>query len=149
MLELVGLAEYRARYPHELSGGERQRVALARALAPEPGVLLLDEPFASLDTNLRARLREDVVAILRTAGAAVVFVTHNQGEALAAGDRVAVMRSGRLAQVDRPTEVYHRPADTFVASFMGEAYELTAADSGRLAPADPPVRHRRPARPPR
>jgi iron(III) transport system ATP-binding protein len=137
MLELVGLADMRDRYPHELSGGERQRVALARALAPEPGVLLLDEPFASLDPNLRARLRRDIVAILRAAGTAVVFVTHDQGEALAVGDRVAVMRGGQLVQVAAATDVFHRPADMFVASFMGEADELVPADAARLGAASP------------
>ena len=138
MLELVGLGAIRDRYPHELSGGERQRVAFARALAPEPGVLLLDEPFASLDPNLRARLWRDTVAILRAAGAAVVFVTHDQGEALAVGDRVAVMRAGQLVQVGAATDVFHRPADTFVAAFMGEADELVPADAVGLGAGDPP-----------
>jgi len=121
MLQLVGLAGLGGRYPHELSGGERQRVALARALAPEPHLLLLDEPFASLDPNLRTRLRDDVVAILRATGTPAVFVTHDQGEALAVGDRIAVMRSGSIEQIGTPEDVYHQPVDHFVASFMGEA----------------------------
>lgn len=127
VLELVGLTELRDRYPHELSGGERQRVALARALAPEPTLLLLDEPFASLDPNLRATIREDVIAILRAASTPAVFVTHDQGEALAVGDRIAVMRAGGLEQVGTPWAVFHRPANRFVASFMGEASFLDIA----------------------
>jgi iron(III) transport system ATP-binding protein len=121
MLGLVGLDAYGERYPHELSGGERQRVALARALAPEPTLLLLDEPFASLDPNLRAQVRDDVVAILRSTGTPAVFVTHDQNGAMAVGDRVAVMRAGRIAQLGSPAEVFHQPVDRFVAAFMGEA----------------------------
>ena len=127
MLEIVGLEGFGDRYPHELSGGERQRVALARALAPEPALMLLDEPFASLDPNLRARIRNDVVAILRTTGTPAVFVTHDQPEALAVGDRVAVMRDGHVAQLDTPEAVYHTPADRFVGAFMGEADFVTMA----------------------
>jgi iron(III) transport system ATP-binding protein len=121
MLDLVGLSGYAERYPHELSGGERQRVALARALAPKPALMLLDEPFASLDTNLRARVRNDVVAILHATRTPAVFVTHDQHDALAVGDRIAVLRGGRLMQVGTPVEVFHQPVDRFVASFMGEA----------------------------
>ncbi len=126
MLELVGLDGYGRRYPHELSGGERQRVALARALAPRPALLLLDEPFASLDPNLRARVRDDVAAILRSTRTPAVFVTHDQNEALAIGDRVAVMQAGRIAQIGTPEEVFHWPISRFVAAFMGEASFLTA-----------------------
>lgn len=133
MLELVGLAHHARRYPHELSGGERQRVALARALAPQPALMLLDEPFASLDPNLRARLREDVTAILRSTGTAAVFVTHDQAEALAVGDRVAVMDRGRIVQVGTPQGVFHTPATRFVASFMGEADFLNVTDVAPLA----------------
>ncbi len=121
MLALVGLAGYDDRYPHELSGGERQRVALARALAPKPALLLLDEPFASLDPNLRSRVRDDVVAILRSTGTPAIMVTHDQNEALAVGDRVAVMHAGRIVQVDTPEHVFHAPSSRFVAAFMGEA----------------------------
>jgi iron(III) transport system ATP-binding protein len=127
MLEIVGLAGYGNRYPHELSGGERQRVALARALAPRPALLLLDEPFASLDTNLRARVRNDVIDILHTTRTPAVLVTHDQHDALAAGDRVAVLRHGRLVQVGSPVEVFHHPVDRFVAAFLGEADFMTAA----------------------
>jgi iron(III) transport system ATP-binding protein len=121
MLELVELDGYDGRYPHELSGGERQRVALARALAPEPEVLLLDEPFASLDHNLRIQVRTEVMRILRAAGTPAVFVTHDQLEALAVGDRVVVMRDGRIEQVGPPAAVFHNPTNRFVARFLGEA----------------------------
>ncbi len=121
MLDLVGLAGYDDRYPHELSGGERQRVALARALAPRPALMLLDEPFASLDPNLRSRVRDDVVSILRTTRTPAIMVTHDQSEALAVGDRVAVMRAGRIVQIDTPEHVFHTPSSKFVAAFMGEA----------------------------
>ena len=121
MLGLVELHGYGDRMPHELSGGEQQRVALARALAPGPQVLLLDEPFSSLDADLRARTRADVRRILARAGATVVLVTHDQQEALYMGDRVAVMQAGRIEQVDTPWAIYHRPATPFVARFVGVA----------------------------
>jgi iron(III) transport system ATP-binding protein len=140
MLALVGLADHGARYPHELSGGERQRVALARALAPRPALMLLDEPFASLDPNLRSRIRDDVVRILRHTGTPAVFVTHDQSEALAVGDRIAVMRAGRIVQLGGPEAVFHSPVDRFVAAFMGEADFVTRTEAGGLAddrwPAD-------------
>ncbi len=120
-LELVELSGYGDRFPHELSGGERQRVSLARALAPRPALLLLDEPFASLDPNLRVQLRGDVVAALRATKTPAVFVTHEQTEALAVGDRVAVMRAGKIEQLASPEEIFHRPTNRFVAAFMGEA----------------------------
>ncbi len=121
VLDLVGLGGLDRRYPHELSGGEQQRVALARALAPGPAVVLFDEPFSHLDRNLRTVVREHTVDVLRAAGATGVFVTHDQEEALAAGDRVAVMRAGRLEQVAAPEEVFHHPSSRFVATFLGEA----------------------------
>ena len=129
-LELVGLASRTASYPHELSGGERQRIALARALAADPDVVLLDEPFAALDEGLRVSLREEVAAILRTAGASALLVTHNQQEALSLADVVAVMRDGRIEQVGPPEEVYGRPATRWVAEFLGDADIVpgTAAD---------------------
>jgi iron(III) transport system ATP-binding protein len=120
-LTTIGLPGAGARYPHELSGGERQRVALARALAPQPRLMLLDEPFASLDPNLRAQIRADVVHLLHETGTAAVFVTHDQAEALAIGDGIAVIRAGRIEQVGSPVDVFHRPANRFVAGFMGEA----------------------------
>lgn len=120
MLALVGLSGYGERYPHQLSGGERQRVALARALAPNPVLVLLDEPFSSLDADRRALVREEVHGILKRAGATAVFVTHDQEEALVMGDRLAVLRQGRLEQVDGPDVVFHNPATRFVAEFMGQ-----------------------------
>lgn len=135
MLDVVGLAGFGDRYPHELSGGERQRVALARALAPEPALMLLDEPFASLDPNLRARIRDDVVAILAATGTPAVFVTHDQAEALAIGDRIAVMHAGRISQLDTPEEIFHSPVNRFVAAFMGEADFLSASTARSDFPA--------------
>jgi iron(III) transport system ATP-binding protein len=119
LLKMVGLAGYGKRYPHELSGGERQRVALARALAPQPVVVLLDEPFSSLDADRRARMREEVKGILRGADTTVVFVTHDQEEALFFGDRLAVLKHGSLEQVDTPEAIFGCPATRFVAEFMG------------------------------
>jgi iron(III) transport system ATP-binding protein len=121
LVALVGLAGLHARMPHELSGGQQQRVALARALAPDPALILLDEPFSALDATLRAQLRGEVREILRAAGATTVFVTHDQGEALEISDRVAVMRAGRIEQISTPDELYLRPINRFVAGFVGEA----------------------------
>lgn len=136
-LGVIGLPGHGGRYPHELSGGERQRVALARALAPEPRLVLLDEPFASLDPNLRASLRADIVTILRATGTPTLFVTHDQIEALSVGDRVAVMRAGRIEQVGSAADVYHRPATRFVAGFMGEASFLPVRDGAtELGPVE-------------
>lgn len=126
VLDLVELDAHGDRYPHELSGGERQRAALARALARNPAVVLLDEPLSSLDHNLRVQIRGELVEILRRAGASVLFVTHDQREALAVGDRVAVLRAGRLEQAATPEQVFHAPANRFVATFMGEADFLPA-----------------------
>jgi iron(III) transport system ATP-binding protein len=121
MVALVGLAGLQRRMPHELSGGQQQRVALARALAPHPALILLDEPFNSLDATLRSQLRIEVREILRKAGATAVFVTHDQAEALEISDRVAVMRAGRIEQISTPDELYLRPVNRFVAGFVGEA----------------------------
>jgi iron(III) transport system ATP-binding protein len=123
-LELVGLQHKTSSLPHELSGGERQRVALARALAPEPDVVLLDEPFSSLDATLRADLRREVELILRDAEATALLVTHDQEEALSLADRLAVMREGRIVQVGAPEEVYGRPASRWAAQFVGEVNVL-------------------------
>jgi iron(III) transport system ATP-binding protein len=136
LLELVRLPGSNDRYPHELSGGEQQRVALARALAPEPAVVLLDEPFASLDASLRDEMRDDVMTALRLRRAAAVLVTHDRDEALALGHRVAVMVKGRIAQIDRPEVVWERPVDEFVARFMGPGSLLTMPD-GNVALARP------------
>ena len=133
LLELVRLPGVAKRYPHELSGGEQQRIALARALAPDPAVVLLDEPFASLDPSLRDDVRTDVVEALRNRNAAAVLVTHDREEALALGDRVAVMSEGRMLQIDRPDEVYERPDDRFVAMFLGDASFLPDPASPDMA----------------
>jgi iron(III) transport system ATP-binding protein len=127
LLELVGLGGYGSRMPHELSGGQQQRVALARALAPDPALVLLDEPFSALDTALRAAVREDVRAALRAAGATAVLVTHDQQEALSMADVVAVLRDGRVVQAAAPAELYVSPGDLAVATFVGEAVLLDAA----------------------
>lgn len=119
LLELVGLAGAGDRSPNDLSGGQQQRVALARALAPEPTVLLLDEPFSSLDRDLRERMRAEVSRILRAADVTTVFVTHDQTEALSMSDRVAVLRDGSLEQVGHPETVFTEPATRFVAEFLG------------------------------
>jgi iron(III) transport system ATP-binding protein len=119
LLRLVGLDHLADRYPHELSGGERQRAALARALAPEPVLVLLDEPFSNLDADRRATMREQVRAILRTLHATAVFVTHDQEEALFMGDCIAVMNQGCVEQIDIPEKIFHAPATRFVADFMG------------------------------
>ncbi|HSV39323.1 MAG TPA: ABC transporter ATP-binding protein [Nocardioidaceae bacterium] len=126
VLELVRMEALADRYPHELSGGEQQRVALARALAPSPAVVLLDEPFSSLDETLRAKVRADTVGILRETGTTAIFVTHDQTEALSIGDRVVVMRDGVIEQADSPAAVFESPATRFVASFMGDADFLPA-----------------------
>ncbi|MEI2714719.1 MAG: ABC transporter ATP-binding protein [Nocardioides sp.] len=127
MLDLVELpAAYASRHPHELSGGQQQRVALARALAPNPSVVLLDEPFSSLDATLRASTGRSVVRALRAARATAVLVTHDQDEALSLADQVAVMRQGDLVQAASPREVYRAPTDPTVARFVGGATVLRA-----------------------
>ena len=125
-LRLVGLNGLRERMPSELSGGQQQRVALARALAPEPDVILLDEPFSNLDVALRARIRAETREILARANATVIFVTHDQEEALSLADRVAVMWGGRLTQVGEPEELYRNPTSREVAEFVGGANFLHA-----------------------
>ncbi|MFW5949556.1 MAG: ABC transporter ATP-binding protein [Halolamina sp.] len=121
LLDLVGLEDYGDRSPTDLSGGQRQRVALARSLAPEPDVLLLDEPFSNLDVALRVEMREEVTRILNEAGVTAVSVTHDQEEALSISDRVAVMSDGRIEQVGSPEALFEHPESRFVASFLGQA----------------------------
>ncbi len=119
VLALVGLADAARRAPHQLSGGQQQRVALARALAPGPRLLLLDEPFSNLDVELRERLAQELRAILKASATTALFVTHDQQEAFAVGDRIGVMREGQLLQWDDAYALYHRPACRFVAEFIG------------------------------
>jgi iron(III) transport system ATP-binding protein len=130
-LDLVGLAGSGQRLPHQLSGGQQQRVALARALAPKPELILLDEPFSSLDAALRVRLRTDVQVILKQTGVTALLVTHDQEEALSMADRVAVMWDGRILQIARPDELYLRPGSRRVAEFVGEAQFLVGTSEGR------------------
>jgi iron(III) transport system ATP-binding protein len=124
LLALVDLEGLARRLPHQLSGGQQQRVALARALAPEPGLILLDEPFDALDAGLRAQVRGEVRAALRAAGATALLVTHDQEEALSLADTVAVMRGGRIVQAADPQTLYRDPVDAEVAAFVGEAVLL-------------------------
>ena len=119
MLDLVGLGHAAKRAPHQLSGGQQQRIALARALAPQPQLLLLDEPFSSLDVDLRERLAQEVRVILKESATTALFVTHDQLEAFALGDAIGVMHKGRLEQWDDAYTLYHRPASRFVAQFIG------------------------------
>jgi len=121
VLKLVSLTGHGSRFPHELSGGEQQRVALARALAPDPDVVLLDEPFSNLDAPQRERMRRGLRKILKGAGATAVFVTHDQSEALAIADIIAVMRDGKIIQTGRPDDVYEAPKNPWVARFLGDA----------------------------
>ena len=130
MLAAVGLEWAADRLPHELSGGQQQRVALARALAPSPRLLLLDEPFSSLDAGLREVLAADVRAILKAAGTTAVFVTHDQNEAFALADRIAVMNEGRIQQIDSAYNLYHRPTNRFVADFIGRGVLVDATVVG-------------------
>jgi len=125
LLDLVGLRDYGDHRPDDLSGGQRQRVALARSLAPEPEVLLLDEPFSNLDIGLRKQMREEVRQILKEAGVTAVSVTHDQEEALSISDRVAVVEDGQVRQVDRPEVVFEQPESRFVAEFLGQAGFIT------------------------
>jgi iron(III) transport system ATP-binding protein len=121
LLDLVGLAEQGDSYPDELSGGQQQRVALARSLAPEPEVLLLDEPFSNLDVDLRVEMREEVRRILKATGVTAVSVTHDQEEAMSISDRVAVINDGQIEQVGDPETVFQQPRSRFVAGFLGHA----------------------------
>jgi len=119
MLELVGLAGFEGRFPHELSGGQQQRVALARALAPQPRLLLLDEPFSNLDAALRSSTRGEVKRILRAAGVTTILVTHDQEEALSFADRIALLKAGQLEQIGTPREMYSEPRTAYCARFLG------------------------------
>ncbi len=119
LLKLISLSEYEKRYPHELSGGQQQRIALARALAPKPNLLLLDEPFSSMDVELRAELAKEVRQILKHENITAILVTHDQHEAFAMADHIAVMKAGELLQWDSAYNLYHQPNSPFVADFIG------------------------------
>jgi len=134
-LALVGLAHLAERYPHQLSGGQQQRVALARALVTEPRVLLLDEPLSALDAKVRVQLRDEIRRIQLRLGITTVFVTHDQEEALAVSDRIAVMNAGRIDQVGTPEELYRRPATAHVAEFVGMSSVLSAVVANGRATA--------------
>jgi putative spermidine/putrescine transport system ATP-binding protein len=134
MIDLVGLGGHGHKRPSGLSGGQQQRVALARALACEPPVMLLDEPFSALDKNLRGQMQDEVRRLHRETGTTFVFVTHDQSEALALSSRVAIFEAGRLQQIAPPREVYDRPANRFVAEFLGDINILpVAGDTSRGA----------------
>jgi iron(III) transport system ATP-binding protein len=126
VLELVGLSEYADRPVVALSGGQMQRVALARSIVYRPQLLLLDEPLSNLDAKLRLRLRDDLRVILKQTGMTALYVTHDQAEAVVLGDRIGVMRDGKLLQMGTPDEIYNRPADLFVANFTGATNEIAA-----------------------
>ncbi|NRB38797.1 MAG: ABC transporter ATP-binding protein [Pseudomonadales bacterium] len=130
LLSLIELEHYAQRYPHELSGGQQQRIALARALAPEPKLLLLDEPFSNLDTELRKSLSLSVRDILKKAGLTAILVTHDQSEAFAFGDKVGILNNGQLEQLATPFTLYHQPISRFVAEFIGQGQliDATAAE---------------------
>ena len=134
LLHVAGLDGLRDRMPYELSGGQQQRVAVARALAPQPSVVLLDEPFSALDATLRAAIRDDVLGLLRAHETTAILVTHDQDEALSVADVVAVMRDGVIAQAGPPAEVYAAPVDLDVARFLGDANVVPASSAfGRIA----------------
>ena len=133
MLALVGLAQFAERYPRELSGGQQQRVALARGLVFDPDVLLLDEPLGALDKNLREQMQVEIKRIHREVGITMIYVTHDQTEAMTMSDRIAVFRDGKVEQVGSPLEVYDRPANRFVGEFIGDSNFF----SGRVDPARP------------
>jgi putative spermidine/putrescine transport system ATP-binding protein len=134
LLEVVGLGSRGGSYPHQMSGGQQQRVALARALAVSPSVLLLDEPLSALDARVRVQLRDEIRRVQLAEGITTLFVTHDQSEALAVADRVAVLNAGRLEQVDVPQIVYAHPATPFVAEFVGVMNTIPVAN-GRIAPS--------------
>lgn len=136
LLELTGLDGLGSRYPHQLSGGQQQRVAMARALGPRPDVLLLDEPFSNLDTELRLRMRVEVRDLLKSLGTTTILVTHDQQEAMTVADRMAVMLDGTVQQVDQPDVVYHYPATRAVANFVGQGTFVPAFIRGDRAESD-------------
>ncbi|MCF2589221.1 ABC transporter ATP-binding protein [Brevibacterium sp. UCMA 11752] len=144
LLEICGLTGMGARFPHQLSGGQQQRVALARALATQPKVLLLDEPLSALDASVRSSLRDEIRRVQQALGTTTVFITHDQGEALAIADRVAVMNDGRIEQYSAPHEVYSSPATAFVARFVGSINEFAVGQDWTIRdrlPIEPAPHH--------
>src|SRR5215207_4648304 len=141
MLELVQLTQHAKKYPHQLSGGQQQRVALARALAIKPSVLLLDEPLSALDAKVRTTLRDEIRRIQTELGITTLFVTHDQEEALAISDRIAVMSQGQMEQLGTPGEIYGNPSTAFVARFIGSMNELpgVVVDGGAVRVGDVPI----------
>ena len=139
LLDSVGMTGFADRYPHSLSGGEQQRVALARALAPKPHLMLLDEPFSSLDLQLRSQVRDETVAVLRQSGISSLIVTHDAEEALYLADRIAVMRAGRIIQHGKPTDVYRAPSSAFVTKFLSDvnAFHGVVKRGGIASPIGP------------
>ena len=132
MLALVGLSGLEERKPHELSGGQQQRVALARTLAVAPPLVLMDEPFSNLDAAMRVETRQEVRKLLKSSGSAGILVTHDQEEAMAVADRIAVMENGRVVQIGTPDEIYRNPVSAFVASFLGRSNILPGTASGMV-----------------
>jgi iron(III) transport system ATP-binding protein len=134
LLEQLDLARFADVYPHTLSGGQQQRVALARALAPGPGIVLLDEPFSGLDTALRSQIRDQTLHLLKSRQAATLLVTHDPEEAMALGDRIALMREGRLIQIGTPGDLYLHPVNAFAAGFFGEVNRIAGVVRGGAVP---------------
>ena len=134
LLDLVGLADQRRKYPAQLSGGQQQRIALARAIATSPGLLLLDEPLSALDAKVRVHLRHQIKELQRQLGVTTIMVTHDQEEALSMADRIVVMNHGVIEQIGTPTQIYREPKSLFVADFIGETNQLrsTVQESGRV-----------------
>ncbi len=132
VLDLVGLSGLEKRYPHQLSGGQQQRIALARAIAPQPELILLDEPLSNLDVQVRERLRHEIRTILKRSNTAAIFVTHDQEEAMAIADKIGVMQQGKLEQIGTPEEIYTQPQSKFVAEFVTQANFLQATKDGDL-----------------
>ncbi|SIS39459.1 ABC transporter ATP-binding protein [Insolitispirillum peregrinum] len=143
LLQQVGMASHSMAWPHQLSGGQQQRVALARALAPEPGLMLLDEPFSGLDKRLRDQVRDETLRVLKESNVCTVMVTHDPEEALLMADRIAIMQAGHVVQIGTPTELYDTPATPFVAAFFGDINSMEGqihgehvqSPLGRLRPA--------------
>ena len=126
VMQLTGLNGLEARYPHQISGGQRQRVALARALAPDPGLILFDEPFSNIDTVLKNQIRGEIRDILRQSGATAIFVTHDTKDVLAIADRALVLKEGKTLQIDTPGNLYQKPINSYVASFFGKSNLISA-----------------------